>query len=302
MRPRTTAQSRPKPAVREVWLEDEAHPAGDGYPAHGGADHAPVIVLSYAYSGAASVQEALALGTDLACTSGTGILPLCAVAAETWQRVDGRSAQTPSPLAAASIRGMITAQVTAILATAGKTRWCELATASPDAAASFLQLFPQTLFICVHRSCLDVVRAAMQANPWGTNGQGLTPYFLAYPGNNVAALAAYWADAAEQLIVFQEVHRGSTQSLRFEDINAHPDQALISVRAALHLVADGQSSAHLGRPRSPETRIPLQVQQGKVPLALLPSALLERINVLHTRLGYPQTDEEEAETGLPGPQ
>jgi hypothetical protein len=34
---------------------------------------------------------ALAADTGLACTTGTGIIPLCAIAAETWRRIDGRA-------------------------------------------------------------------------------------------------------------------------------------------------------------------------------------------------------------------
>jgi len=199
----------------------------------------PIVILSYAYSGADRVQQAIAAGGDLACTSGTGIIPLCAAAAETWRRVDGRDAGAPSPLAAASIRGMVAAQMTAILATAGKTRWCELATASPSAAESFLQVFPQAIFLCVHRSCEAVVRSAVQANPWGLHGRGVTPYLLAYPGNSVAALAAYWADSAEQLIAFEEANRGSTRRVRYEDVTARPDQALTPVRTALRLNGAG---------------------------------------------------------------
>ena len=53
---------------------------------------APVIILSYQHSGARFVQEAIAEGTDLACTAGTGILPECAVAMTAWSRIDGRAA------------------------------------------------------------------------------------------------------------------------------------------------------------------------------------------------------------------
>lgn len=42
---------------------------------------APVVILSYAHSGARLVQQALADGIDLACTEATGILPLREAAA-----------------------------------------------------------------------------------------------------------------------------------------------------------------------------------------------------------------------------
>jgi hypothetical protein len=110
---------------------------GDGGAGHGGAGHGPVIVLSYLYSQAGHVQHALAAGTTLVCTAGTGIVPLCMAAAQTWQRIErpnGHAGQVMSPLAASTIRGLVTVQLTALLAGAGGTRWCELATAPPGAA------------------------------------------------------------------------------------------------------------------------------------------------------------------------
>jgi hypothetical protein len=180
--------------------------AGDSVVADRGC---AVIVLSYAHSGASEVQEALATGTGLVCTSGTGIIALCAAAAETWSRVEGRNRPALSRVAAATIRAMVTAQVTAILASAGQTRWCELA-ASPSAAETFREVFPHAVFVCAHRSCLDIVRAGIQASPWRLQGQGLTPYLWAYPGNSVAALAAHWANSAERLIAFEETNREVT--------------------------------------------------------------------------------------------
>ena len=264
---------------------------GDGKAARGGAENGPIIILSYAYSGADRVQQAIAAGGDLACTSGTGIIPLCAAAAETWRRVDGRDAGAPSPLAAASIRGMAAAQMTAILAAVGKTRWCELATASPSAAESFLQVFPQAIFLCVHRSCQAVVRAAVQANPWGLHGRGVTPYLLAYPGNSVAALAAYWADSAEQLIAFEEANRESTQRVRYEDMTAHPDQALTPVRAALRLNGAGPGAVLPDLSGQPDPDSGPPTAETAVPTGMIPAPLRQRVGHLNARLGYPPPEE-----------
>ena len=95
---------------------------------------APVVVLTYAHSGAARLQSLLASHPDLACTSGTGILPLCEQAAITWRSADDRAGMTLSPLALASVRALATGIITSMLIRTGKRRWCELATASPMSA------------------------------------------------------------------------------------------------------------------------------------------------------------------------
>lgn len=261
-------------------------PAGRGDLGNG-----PIIVLSYAYSGADRVQDALAAGTGLACTAGTGIIPQCAAVAETWLRLEAQDGRAMSRLAAVNIRHLVAAQVTAILAGTGKGRWCELSTAAPGSAEPFRQVFPGARFVCVHRSCPDVVRAGVQANPWGLQGQGLLPYLLSYPGNNVAALAAYWATSAEQLLAFEEASRDVAHRVRYEDVTVGSGKALATIRAALRLESSPEDDARTS-PRNqagPEATPP--GPEAKVPAEMIPEPLRHRIARLHAQLGYPPPTE-----------
>lgn len=270
------AEQRPQPAARG--------PATAG----AGAPNSPIIVLSYAYAGAERVQNALAAGSSLGCTSGTGVIPQCAAAAEAWRRIEGQQGVTMSRLAAAAIRGLVTAQIAAILASSGQLRWCELATAAPAAAETFLQVFPDAHFVCVHRSCLDVVRAGVQANPWGLRGQSFKPFLLAYPGNSVAALAAYWTTSTEQLLGFERANQQAADRVRYEDVTSPPGRALAAVRAALGLgdtESDDIPPAQRGwltepgdAPAEPDAAVPVE---------MIPQPLRQRITQLHAELGYP---------------
>jgi hypothetical protein len=204
-----------------------------------------------------------------------------------WRRVEGRPGMAMSHLAAAAICRLVTAQVTTVLASSGQTRWCELATAPADAAETFLQVFPHARFVCVHRSCLDVVRAGVRANPWGLQGQSLSPYLLTYPGNSVAALAAYWANSAEQLIAFEKANPEAAHRVRYEDVAVHPDRVLASVRAALGLGSaerDGAFPAQAEAQADPDTAS--TEPEAKVPTEMIPEPLRQRISHLHAELGY----------------
>jgi hypothetical protein len=246
-----------------------------------------VVVLSYAFSGADLVHGTLAAGTDMACTSGTGIVPLCEAAAEVWRRVEGRHGQKMSRLAVSTVRSLVTSQVTMILASAGKSRWCELATAPPSAVAAFVEIFPRALVVCVYRDCLGVVRDGVSASPWGVQGPGFAPYLVSYPGNSVAALAAYWVRSTEDLLAFEKTHPGKAQRLRYEDVAAEPDRALAAVRAELGLGA-GLSTAPLAHIGAGDDQ-GLRSDQSKVdvPVDMLPDSLQQRVNDLHAQLGYP---------------
>jgi hypothetical protein len=250
---------------------------------------APVVLLSYVHSGARFVQRALAEGTDLACTVGTGILPLCEVAVATWDQIDGRPGQARSRLAISSIRAMVSTQLTTVLAaSAGKRRWCELATPAPSAAEMFLQIFPAAWFVCVHRAYAGMMSAAIAAQPWGLVGPAISPFTASYPGNNVAAMAAYWASATERLLTFEAANPQATSRVRYEDVVADAGHALNSVRSSLQL---NQQTPQQLWPKLPSQPEPVREDQDdrlpQIPADLIPATLRKRIADLHAQLGYP---------------
>jgi hypothetical protein len=98
-------------------------PAGD-------REQGPVIVLAYPGSGAGELHDPLGRSKDLCCTSGTGLLPLCEVAAATWRRIDGRDGAL-APLALASIRTLAGGLICVAQARLGGSRWCEIAFSPP---------------------------------------------------------------------------------------------------------------------------------------------------------------------------
>lgn len=258
-------------------------------------------MLSYLHSGAAAVQDALSTGTNLACTQATGILPLCASAVETWQRLENRQGRPVSPLAAASVRELVTTQLITVLSAGHGSRWCELALTSPDVAAHFAHILPAARFVCVHRSSAQVIEAGVEAGRWGLGGQVPPTYIMSYPGNSVAALAAYWAESTQALMAFEAAHPQVSHRIRYEDAVADPDQALAGVRESLAL--DQLASRHNGLPDpalllpsgllppglspdgpGPDVPSPNGIPAGKIPPAL--GATLARLNA---ELGYLDT-------------
>jgi sulfotransferase family protein len=252
----------------------------------GRARRGPVVVLTYAHAGGARLQAALADHPELACTSGTGVLPLCEQAAAAWQHVEDRPAgAVPSPLAVTSIRSLIAMMLTTIAARTGRTRWCETATVHQDAAQTFLTLYPDSRFICLHRACDGVIRAALAARPWGLSGPAFAPYTAAYPASTVAAIAAYWTAYAGPLVAFEAAHPEACRRVRCEDLDAEPDATAGALTAFLGL---GAAAITPPRPADPDDR-PAGGARDAVPLPVgqLPAPLLGQVNALHAQLGYP---------------
>ena len=154
----------------------------------------------------------------VAFTAGTGILPLCEQAAAVRRTVDGQPDGPPSRLALTSARALADGIIVSLLARTGKRRWCEFCHAMPDTAQTFALLYPGTRFVCLDRSCGNVIRAALDASPWGLADPALVPFIWAYPISATAALAAYWTAYTQSLLAFEAAHPSAVLRVRFEDL------------------------------------------------------------------------------------
>jgi len=251
----------------------------------GAAARSTLIVLTYQHAGAERLRSLLTRDPDLACTKGTGILPLCDSAAATWRGVEGRSADAAlSRLAASSIRALTMPVITSVLARQGGRRWCEFAHAPPRVAETFLQLYPQTRVLCLHRSCVDVIDTAIHAEPWGLSDPGYASFTAAYPASTVAALTAYWNAFTAQLIAFEELHPDTCRRVRYEDLadGQYPGDLF----AFLGMEAPRPGLADL---MSPDDAKPALGRAGRAPFPAdqIPAQVLAQADNLGRKLGYP---------------
>jgi len=252
---------------------------------------APVIVLTYAYAGDELLRGLLAADPSLACTSGTGLLPLCQQAANTWHRAVDRSSAALSGLASSAIRTLSATLLTAVLAQTGKKRWCEFAFSAPDSAETFLRLYPDARLICLYRACPEVIKAILRANPWDLAGTPVMPFTAAHPASPAAAAAAYWTERTDALLAFEQRHPRACLRVRHEDLADDPAAALrqISTHVGLGPLTPTLS---LSMPRLPApidctTSAGSGPLPGPIPAGLLPPPLHGEVNSLLTRLDYP---------------
>ena len=246
----------------------------------------PVIVITYAHTGAELLRDTLSQDPSLACTSGTGILPVCHAALATWRAIEGREAAASSALAIRSVRALANTMITAITAGSGASRWCETSIAAPETAEAFLQVIPSTVFVCLHRALAGVLADGLKAYPWGLGGSPFWQFAGPHPGNNVATIAAYWATCTEQLLNFEERHRDRCVRVTYEDLANYQCQAAGLVYKFL-----GVDPAVLPVPPLPTPRPPQDTPAGSPTepdlaeqLLRLPRALWAKINELHDRL------------------
>jgi hypothetical protein len=273
------------PVTRLVGLPAEgARPSfgGSGGP---GAEvrGAPVIVLALAHGGSIELGSLLSQHPDLACTQGTGVLPLCDQAIATWRNIEGRPEGLPSRLAAAATRALSTSIITSLLAREGKRRWCEIAAPNPEAAETFLGLYPGTRFLCLHRACRDVIRTTLDASPWGLTHPAFVPYTRAYPGSTAVALTACWVEHTRNMVMFERAHPQECLRVRFEDLTVAQPKIAEQIEAFLGLA--GKATLGGDGPQQPTS---LEARpEADLPVGLIPPNLLAQANDLLRELGYP---------------
>jgi hypothetical protein len=248
----------------------------------------PVIVLAYSFSGSQRIWRLLSQSGVLACTSGTGLLPLCENAAETWRLVDDRDGPL-SALAISSIRALAGSMITVMLASTGKSRWCEISFSLPTAAETFLRLYPGTKFICLHRSCPDVIRAGIEANPWGLGDTSIGRFAAAYPGSNAAAIAAYWAERTESLLLFEAAHPAACLRVNYQALASQPDRVAEAIFAFLDLAPGGPDMPF---PETEAAAVPAEhadrlVTDTPALASYIPPPLKQAVNRFQARLDYP---------------
>jgi hypothetical protein len=252
------------------------------------ARNAPVVVMGYSGSGAERLRSALSWFPELACTQGTGIVPLCHQAVTAWQTVEARDGARVSPLAAASVRALCGGLVTAILAHEGGRRWCELSSAPIAAMQTFVSLYPAARFLIVHRRVDAVVRTVIGSGRWGLEGREFAPYVSAYPASPVAAVVGYWAAHTAEQLEFERANPETCHRVGAGDLAG--DAARILPEISDFLALGGESPPPpriLDDDRDGPADPGAPAADPLLPLDRIPGPLLARVNDLHHSLGYP---------------
>lgn len=267
-------------------------------PGGGTGSTAPVIVLTYGFAGGRRLQELISAEAALACTVSTGIVAAAGQVGQLWQNAEERDGDTLSPLAAASVRALAGPMIAMVTARAGGRRWCEIASVDPVAATVFLQAFPGTKVICLHRACPDVAFAALAAHPWGLSGITFARYLASYPASTAMALAAWWAEQAGPLLDFEAAHPQACLRVRYEDLVNDPDDVLSGIRDFLGLEPrPGDDAPVPGPPEAAPAKADLPGCGAGFPYGQLGKRLLDDVNAMHARLGYPPLSARVDKTG-----
>jgi hypothetical protein len=161
-----------------------------------------------------------------------------------------------------------------------------LAAANSSAAETFLGLFPGTRFLCLHRAWPAVIRAALDASPWGIADPAVAPFVRAYPASTVAALTACWVTHTETLLAFEQAHPQACLRVRFEDL-AEARHETTEVMTAFLGLAGINGQVARGEGNQPQPAPEDSGPEADLPVDLIPPGILAQADDLLRQLSYP---------------
>jgi|GEM_PF-984003 len=291
------------------------------------ANESPIFVLTCARSGSTLLRFILDSHPELACPPELGLGAICMGLVRLYYGLsndtghDGRQRsirpavapghatdnnhEEAADISAAGgpIREVVQNFYRDYLASRNKIRWCDKSLDNAFYASQLAQLFPDARFICLYRHGMDVIASGIEACPWGLQGYGFENYAVQFPGNSVAAIAAYWLHCTNQVLEFEDSHRDACLRVRYEDLVSDPEQGAAAIFDFLGLTRvpgisrSCFSVAHdWDGPSDQKIWFTNQVSADslgrgtRVPVDALPPALLADINETLARLEFRQVD------------
>jgi|HubBroStandDraft_1064217.scaffolds.fasta_scaffold45077_2 hypothetical protein len=205
----------------------------------------PLLIVAQAHPAARYLRSLISADGTLACTEGAGLLPLCDRAVTAWRLVEGRPGP-PSALAIRSVRSLVSTMRVVVLSRFGGQEWCEISTASAQAAETFLCLYPHARIACLYCHVSGITDA--QARPGGppatiaesVNGSRI------WLKDDELSRCNYWVLSAHAMLAFEQRFAANCRRFRYEDFIDRPHSSLAELQEFFELPgrprpADGES-------------------------------------------------------------
>jgi hypothetical protein len=222
---------------------------------------APALIVAQAHPATSFLQALVAADGTLACTAGSGLLPFCDRAVVAWREVEGGTG-APSPLAAKSVRSVVSQMRAVVLARSGCREWCEISTAPAQAAEAFLGLYPDARIACVycHVSALTGLRRR------DTRPSVPAANSLIRIKEDDLSRSAYWAGSAASMLALEEKFPGNCRRFRHEDIVRDPRLALAGLRSFFGLPGTSADDLPLPEAEPDDRDATAGLATGKLPV------------------------------------
>ena len=183
-----------------------------------------------------------------------------------------------------------------------KRIYCDKSLDSIHHLQTVAELWPQAKVILIFRHVMDTIASGLEASPWGFDAYGYGPYVQAMPGNTVAALATYWADHVMKALEWEKQFPNQCHRVRYEDLVLEPVPTVLALERFLGVEDDTSILDRAFRRDAPQGpgdykfEYTLNIHRDslgrgkRIPIGMIPPALLEVVNRNLGELGYGALD------------
>ena len=262
----------------------------------------PIFILSCARSGSTLLRYIIDTHPDICCPPELGLGALCQRLWHVYYSTTGQALNVGDEaekrkLVLAEVKRNVSNIMMSYANIKNKKMWCEK---SPDNLV-FLNIikdvFPDAMYICLHRNCLDVVHSLLEVSRYGFMDD-VAGYVHRNPHNLVAAFAEYWSNYTETLLRLEREHTSQCFRVNYESLVSNPSEiseqlfAFLKVRWDESLLNNIFSAPHDSWHGDSKIWFAKGIYQtsvgkGSALTAAQVDSMLERVNRLLDQLAYP---------------
>jgi protein-tyrosine sulfotransferase len=216
----------------------------------------------------------------------------------------GEGGVIPENIAVVETRSMVGALMNGAAQRKGKRLWCDKSPGNLDSLDLLSRVFPDAKCILLHRHCLDMTLSCLRTSTYGFGLAVVEAYVRKNHKDFLEATLLAWVEKTEELLRFEREHAQHCYRLRYEDLVTSPEESvrglcdflgvpfspsfLAGIFSSLRYQRQGCGDlAVLYSQGIVDTSIGSGAELGPV-LKSRPGELLNRMNGLLTRLGYPE--------------
>jgi hypothetical protein len=208
-------------------------------------------------------------------------------------------------LAFIEVRRVVSEWMTSYAQSKGKRLWCEKTPRNLKYLDVLKDVFPDAKYLCLHRHCMDVVHSCLEGSIRGFfvdisyYARNISDPYARGAGNHISTFIDSWMDKTDKMLKFEQANATSCLRIKYEDIVEHPGETLKPVFEFLGVEWDKSlldqvfSTQHDNGPGDKKILFSKKIhgdsigQGSSISLGLIPPDMLEKMNTLLARLGYP---------------
>lgn len=190
-----------------------------------------MFVLSVERSGSTLLRYVLDTHSKIGAPGELGLGP---VVSNLLRLVERTRPSTARHLAIERVRRILDEVMAEYLAAVKKDVWCDKAPMNVPHLGPLEEVFPDALYICLYRNCLDTVSSYLAAGVAGISREDRS-YLAATSGNLVLALTKRWCDKTSRIMRFEHRHAARCHRVTYETFVRQPEASLAGMLQFLGL-------------------------------------------------------------------